>query len=369
MTIKRCVCALLAAALCLCLCACGEGEPPKPEDALNIWYTDGDAPAYQLAALAGDYAAAAGSRPVSMRRFEDEESLAAALDSARPDLLLCSLQKAAELYDRGLLKDISAAMPASPEYAEDIASRCAGIGRSIFPLGCEVQLLYTTPGLFEAGAPDTMAELLTLAANYGRDTGLPFFTADSFGDLIYQAMLASGEELHGERDRDINNEAYISAYNALAEAAFHGGLALTKYSARELVDSGYLPCAAARSSSLVGLSADAAITPLPIDGEDGSRLANCLCIAVTAPEGRSVSRIVHYLGWLTDSARLSALALDSGLVPAVKNASPVGESALTGALMKLYDSCPLHLPDGGADYLTNRAEYENELRGALEALQ
>lgn len=59
--------------------------------------------------------------------------------------------------------------------------------------------------------------------------------------MIYQAMLASGEELHGERDRDINNEAYISAYNALAEAAFHGGLAVTKYSARELVDSGYLP--------------------------------------------------------------------------------------------------------------------------------
>lgn len=368
MKIKRCAAALLAA-LCLCLCACGEAEPPKPKDALNIWYTDGDAPAYQLAALAGAYAAEAGSRPVFMRRFEDEESLAAALDSARPDLLLCSLQRAAELYDRGLLRDVSNAMTTAPTYTENIAALCDGTGRSVFPIGAEVQLLYAAPGLFDDGAPDTMAELLSLAENYGRDTGLPFFSADSFGDLIYQSMLSQGEQLHGVREIDINNQAYISAYNALAGAAFSGGAAVTEYGARELVDSGYLPCAAARSSSLVGLSADAAISLLPTDGENGSRLADCLCIAVTAPEGRSVSRIAHYLGWLTESARLSALALDSGLVPAVKDARPVGESALTGALMELYYSCPLHLPDGGADYLRNRAEYENELRGALEALQ
>lgn len=369
MNIKRYAAALLAA-LCLCLCACGEPETENRDnsEAISLWYV-GDAPVQKLLALIGEYSGENEKEFILARSFEDEDSLAVALDSARPDLLLCSLPRAAELYDRGLLRDISGAVTVAPEYTDAIAARCAGIGGSVFPIGSEVQLLYSVPGLFEDGAPDTMAELLALAAKYGRDTGLPFFTADSFGDLIYSSMLSHGEQLHGVRDKDINNAAYVSAYNALAEAAYHGGIAVTEHGARELVDSGYLPCAAARSSSLTELSADSAITLLPMDGEGGSRLADCLCIAVTAAEGRPTGRIARFMSWLAEPERLSALALNSGLVPAVEDADPVGQNTLAAALMELYDNCRLHIPGGSADYLTNRTEFENKLRGALESLQ
>lgn len=370
MNIKRCAAAFLAAVLGLCLCACGEPEAEKRDnsEAISLWYV-GDAPAQELLALTAEYADENGREFILARSFEDEASLAAALDSANPDLLLCSLSRAAELYDRGLLRDISGSMTVSPAYTGDIAARCAGIGKSIFPIGSEVQLLYSTPGLFEDGSPDTMAELLSLAAKYGRDTGLPFFSADSFGDLIYGSMLARGEELHGLREKDINNEAYVSAYNALAEAAYYGGLAVTEHRARELVDSGYLPCAAARSSSLTGLGADAAISLLPTDSENGSRLADCLCLAVTAPEGRPSGRIARFMSWLGEPGRLSALALDSGLVPAATAAAPEGQGSLASALMELYNGCTLHMPDNSADYLSNRAAFENELRRAFESLQ
>lgn len=368
MNIKRCVAALIAAALCLSLCACGGTETGKRDnsEAISLWYVS-DAPAQELLTLAEEYAEENGKEFILARSFEDEASLAAALDSARPDLLLCSLQRAAELYERGLLRDISSALTAAPGYTDDISALCAGAGASVFPIGSEVELLYTAPGLFDDGAPDTMAELLTLAANYGRDTGLPFFTADSFGDLIYQSMLSQDEELHGVREKDINSKAYVSAYNALAEAAFSGGAAVTEYGARELVDSGYLPCAAARSSSLVGLSADADISLLPSAGN--RRLADCLCLAVTAPEGRPTGRIARFMSWLSEPGRMSSLALNSGLVPAVEDASPMGESSLAAALMELYNSFELHIPDSGADYLTNRAEYEKQLREALKSLQ
>lgn len=364
----RCAAALLAAALCLGLCACG-GEAAEKQDnsqAVSLWYVSG-APAEELLALAGAYADESGNL-ILARSFEDEESLAAALDSARPDLLLCSLPRAVELYDRGLLRDISSAITAAPEYVESVTAHSAGTGRGIFPIGSEVQLLYTTPGLIQGGAPDTMRALLELAAKYGRDTGLPFFTADSFGGLIYQSMLSRGEQLYGRREKDINSSAYLDAYNALAEAAFYGGLAVTEYSARELVDSGYLPCAAARSSSLTGLSADSAISLLPTDG-DGGRLADCLCLAVTAPESRSTGRIARFISWLSESGRLSTLALNSGLVPAVAGASPTGQNSLTAALMELYDENALHIPGADEEYLANRESLENELRRSLESLQ
>ena len=368
MKMKKYIAALLAAVLCLSLCACLDQERPRSDkNALSLWYVEGDAAAERLTALAEEYAAE--NEPVLVRGFADEDSLAAAFESARPDLLLCSLQRAAELYDRGLLRDISPAMgDVHPAYTEQISRRCEGIGKGIFPIGSEVQLLYSAPGCFEDAPPDTMSGLMELAAEYGRETGLPFFSADSFSDLMYDAMLVRGEELHGLLEKDINNEAYRDVYNLFASAAYDGGLAVTRYSARELVDSGYLPCAAARSSSLVGVSADSSISLLPADGGGSSRLACCLCVAVTAPESRPAGRIARFMSWLTESRRLNALALDSGLVPAGVGAAPTDESGLVSALMGLYSTAELHMPDYSRDYLNNRDGLEAELRRSLEFL-
>lgn len=371
MKIKKYIAALLAFALCLSLCACAGGEKTRNEnDALSLWYVEGAAAAEQIMALAGEYAAENGKDFVLVRSFEDEDSLAAALDSVQPDLLLCSLPRAEQLYNRGLLRDISPALSgASSLYTPQLTRRCDGIGGSIFPIGSEVQLLYAAEGCFESAPPDTMEKLMELAADYGRKNGLPFFTADSFADLLYDLMLSKGEELHGVREKDINNAEYAAAYNLFASAAYERGVAVTEYSARELVDSGYLPCAAARSSSLVGLSADCRISLLPAGGKGNDRLADCVCIAVTAAENRPTGRIVRFMSWLTERERLSALALGSGLVPAVEGASPLGESSLVSALMELYSSVELHIPDYSGDYLRCRKNLEAGLRRSLAFLE
>lgn len=367
MKIKRFAAALLAAIVCLSLCACGEKEP-QSKDSLSIWYVGGTAAADQLLALTGEYASENGQTVIAMRAFENEESLAAAFETALPDLLLCSHARAIDLYERGLLRDIAPALGESaPEYLDYLSRRFEGVGHSFFPIGMEVQLLYAGDGCFNGAAPETMRELMSLASEYGREKGLPFITADSFADLLYDAMLSQGAQLHGIRERDIFNEDYISAYNLFAKAAYDGGLVCMDYPAWELVDSGYLPCAAARSSSLAGLSADSFITVLPAAG-DGSRLASCVGIAVTAKGERTPERVVRFMSWLLEKDRLCALAFDSALVPAVKNAQPLGDSSLTSALMELYSGGELHLPDYSGDYMNNRAQIEAELRSAYGLL-
>lgn len=364
MKIKRFAAVLLAAAVCLSLCACG-GKEQEPKDSLSVWYVGGTAAAEQLLALTGEYAEENGRTVIAMRAFENEESLAAAFETALPDLLLCSHARAIDLYERGLLRDIAPALGESaPEYTDYLTRRFEGVGHSFFPIGMEVQLLYAANGCFNGAAPKTMQELMSLASEYGREKGLPFFTADSLADLLYDAMLSQGAELHGIRERDIFNDDYISAYNLFAKAAYDGGLVCMDYPARELVDSGYLPCAAACSSSLSGLSADSFIAVLPPAG-DGSRLANCVGVAVTAKGERTPERVVRFMGWLLEKDRLCALAFDSALVPAAKNAQPPDGGSLTSALMELYSGGELHLPDYSGDYMKNRAQIEAELRSSF----
>ena len=97
------LCALLAALL---LCACS--PPPEPEEtrrpaAVTLWAVEDGPLAGVIGELVAQYNALSPPVPVELRQFQDEASLADAMNSARPDLLLCKADHALALYGQGRL--------------------------------------------------------------------------------------------------------------------------------------------------------------------------------------------------------------------------------------------------------------------------
>ena len=358
----------LLAALCLLLCACG--APRAKADSISLWYAEDDPAAAALCALAADYNRTADKEllRISLRALPDGESLAAAAGAGSlPELLLCSHDLALTLQEQGLLRDMRAALgDAAPAYPADLAPHDEGLGRSVFPLGAAVQLLCRRE---DEPAPADLEALFRRAADYGRETGLPYCTADAFAPLFYQLLLLRDTEFQALRERDLRSPAYPEVYNLLAGAAYDHGLCVSDAAGARLVQSGQLPCALVDAPRLPGLALSGCVlTPLPGIGEGGPYLADLRCLAVTAREGRAGRSLGAFLAWLLEDARLQDLALQSGLVP-VHSGAPVAEdSPLNALLCGMGTRYRLFLADDSRSYLENRAAFEADFRAALARL-
>lgn len=321
--------ALLTACLCLLLCACGASRSARRES-VSLWVVEGDALAAPLETLLAEYNRDGKRVPVSLRTLSDEASLAA-LEGARPDLLLCSEALSQELLQRGLLR--------------------AHKGQSVFPLGARVQLLCLAPGV---QPPEDLEELCRAAADYGRAYRLPFFTADSFAQLLAALRLQSGLD-------------ETAAYNLLAGAAFNHGMLLTELPAAALVQGGALPCAVADSARLPGLELDGCrVLPLP-GFADGDCPAQLRCLALCAREGRDLQAVSAFLDWLFEGPRARDLALAGGLVPLAECELPAAESPLNDALSVLAaPDALLSVPP--AQGQSGDAAFEAEFRSAMARL-
>lgn len=354
----------LVLALCLVLCGCGR-ETVETKDGLSLWYVEGELPGGILEGLAAEYNSELpkGGLSLRLRAFPDEESLAEAFEAARPDLLLCSAARAIELESRGILREPGQQLQ-SPAYPDYIGERFYGVGRSFFPLGSELTLLYSREGQLSPEQSGSFGQLMEQAADWGRETGLPFFAADSYSALFYECMLSLGSQFHGS-ELDSYDENYIYVYNLLAEAAFEGGLSELARGGVQLVRADYLPCAAVYSTSLAGLEHDGfEIAPVPSAGEGRALLANCLGFAVTAREGRSLGPAAVFLSWLHQGERGPELALKAGLVPAFGQVQ-AAEDPLSALLMEIYESRELHIPDLESDHYKNRGDFEARFRAAI----
>lgn len=367
---KRILALVLALALCLALCACGAEDEAKLET-ISIWYIEGEPGGAALVSLVQEYNESSEAAVlVSLRSFADEESLAAAFDLARPELLLCSHAKALDLFGRELCRNIGANLGEAPQYPEYLLERFAGVGSSFFPLGSQVSLLYARQGSLDENSLSHMEALLEQCADFGRQERLPFFTADSFAALFFDCLLSLDTQFHAQRDLELFDENYRRVYNLIAQAGYEGGLISSEYQGADLVRSGYIKCAAVDSTSLAGLSESGyVIAPLPQLEEGSARLADSFGLAVTARQERSLGSIVSFMRWILEPERLNSLALSAGLVPALSGASDDSGSALSEALMQVYEGAELYLPDYNSDYLKNRESFEDEFRRTLQYLQ
>lgn len=140
---KRALCVLLCLLTLLSLCACGK-QAEEPYAAV-IWCAADDPLLPGLQDVAAEYNRSRknGAISVTLREFEDETALVQAMNTARPDLLLCSHTLALPLYEEGLLRDAGTAL----SFPDSLARRSEGMGRSIFPIGSRVQLLVSREAL------------------------------------------------------------------------------------------------------------------------------------------------------------------------------------------------------------------------------
>lgn len=289
--------------------------------------------------------------------FPDEQTLAAALETDRPDLLFCSHVRAAHIDGIGGLAALDEALPIT----ESLKEIQPAPGRVFFPIGSRLLLLLQNTALTEEKF-DNLESLLNAAA----DT--PFLTADDWSMLLYTAMRAEGKEMQGLPEKDRENKSYRTLYNLLGEASFRGGLAITERDAAEYVRQGMLPCAIVRSSALAGLNdAGLRVSPMPLPKRaETAYTAELMGFAM--PSGADVEKTAIFLRWLWNGQGREA-ALDAGLAP-ITNPDPgaVPDSELKQLLLMLTESGSLVWPDGQEAFFKNHESCEARLREALDLL-
>ena len=370
--IFRFFCFLLCA--CFLLSACGEESVETPqEETVSIWFVDGALLSAELRTLSEQFNSASFPVKTELRAFADEAELGAALDSARPDLILCGHERAVSLYEENRLGDVSTGFSQPPAYNESFLALSDCVGRAFFPIGAETELLAVNGTAFEsseAGAlgPNSLSTLegLCAAAAACGQQGQVFFTADSFTALFAAALGPLGSGFSGLREQDMLSEDYKRVYNLLAEAAYEGGLAACDSPALSLAESGEVVCALVSSIELTGeLSGELELHPLP--GPAGC-FARAVGLAVTSPFSGREQAIAKFLSWLLQPQRAVGLALSHGLIPAVTGWEPEEAGVLDTALLSL-SSAELYFPPLDSGYFRTDGEFEHRFRAALEMLK
>ena len=354
--------------LLLALLLTGCGKKDESRDSVSIWYMEADCPA-ALEKWAEEYNSqrAEGMLPVSLRAFSDEESLAAAFDAQRPDMLLCSYIKAADLSSRGLLRDIGAELESKPAYTSRLCGRLDTAGRSYFPIGFETQLLIYEPESFTAAdlrEPESFCRRLTELS----DRGSPVFAAESYTEILYLWLLSAGRELQCELKADLREEEFINVYNLFAELAYDGALLCDELPRTAFVSSGLIPAAAISSRQLAGADTEGlSLSCLPVYRDCREYPADCLGFAVTLREGRSARHCGAFLSWLSENDGWAGLALESGLVPGVESAAVPQDNA-SELLLEMSREMREHLPYADSGYMENRNSFEADIRAAAREL-
>lgn len=371
---------LLSVLICACflLPACGrEPVEPEREQELSIWYVQGDMLSEELSALTEQFNAETGSVKVLLRAFATEEEFAAAMDSARPDMILCGHERAFALHEQGRLRDISAGFSGSaPAFHESFLQSSPCVGRSFFPAGAETPLLAVNSSAFKASSVysegqepfSSLEKLCAAAAAYGQNEGKVFFTADSFASLFAAALAESETPFTGIRQEDIKSTAYKEVYNMLAEAAYCGGVAGFGSPALPLAESGDTVCALVSSPDIAPpLAEELSLYPQPLFG-DAPILARSYGLAVTSPFADRDGAAARFISWLYSPERVSEAAQARGLIPSVSCGKPQSSDPRT-ELLHALSSSPLYFPELDNGCFRMNLEFEESFRAALEMLK
>lgn len=339
----------------------------RPDDArgvVSVWCVDGGTASGALDELAKEYnhSLSRAQLPVEMKRFTDEAELAAALDSATPDIILCTHYRAFEMHARSKLADISSALDVSArEYPMALSSRNVSIGSSFFPLGIQAQVLLVNTALCGEAELTTMDALSRSAQDYCSETGAAFYAVDSYSALFFTELLREGDEFAAQLP-DKPSGAYKALYNLLAEDVYRGALLPSCDDAAARVLSGELACAILPSSALPNkLGRGFEIRPVPplYPENDSGYLGEAWGLAVTAGGSRSADDIASFISWLLSGDRSVKLALECGLIPAQESALTT-HNAMWSALIEVYKGKIAALPTADSAFAQCCEAFESE---------
>ena len=198
-------------------------------------------------------------------------------------------------------------------------------GRFSVPISFSPEILFINNQLVdgtESYSPENLSTLEGLNSTsfyYEKETGKPFFTAESFSSIIRTTMASRGEDFHAKRNVDIDSDNFKYAYNILAQIAFHQALILSDEDASQLVLNGEIPCAIVRSDSLmkhIDKEDVDSYTFLPYpyleNGEKVYGLHFCSAM-VTAKKEKEMYAAAEFLSWLCSNG--DRLTADTGFFP------------------------------------------------------
>ena len=402
---RRFLAMLLVLALLLCACAAREeqreerearpaaesapeegegpapaGEAPKPTEeelppaeddgsGFTLWIAE-DAPlSGDMAALCEQYLRQAPDCGLVLRRFATSEELDAALETGKPDLLLCGGVRAAAL--------IAAGRGGVPVLSEETQRRMTllfreapGCAEGLYcPLGAALPVLTlreeNLPLLSGCGS---MESLCAAAGLSGQENGAPFLSADSFSQLFSGMLAQKGRVFYAMREQDLENQEYRAVYNLLAGAAYDGGLVSADEAVLPMVARGDLICGVCSSRELFRREAQGLIV-LPLPPMEG-------CEALTETEfwgllsmsGRDRPDAVRFVAWLLQEGRAAEAALAVGLLPAEEGDWSTELDAAAAGLLCVVRTTRPWVPEEDGAYLRSGADFEQSFRAALALL-
>ena len=346
-------------------------SPGRSGQQLKLWYVSGDFSPADLELLASRYNDQRQGEhyALEVRGFGTEEELAAAFEQSRPDLLLCSYDRAASLGSREQLGSLAGA---DWDYLPAIEDSLPYAGRSFFPLGSAVPVLvYNQAALEAAGiAADfaSLEELCATAEAYHEKFGKPFFTAHAVTPLLTVWCGSLGYELQGDAERDALSERFCRVYNGLAQCAYTGSFLPPTEDAPGLVEVGEPPCALISSTQAVSLAEGCAAVPLPLpEGGAAVYVPEIMGLAVTGANSYALPSARAFLLWLRENySPWDALSL--GLVPAGAAADCEPDLAMSQLLMEIYENRRSLVYSPLGSYMEQRQKMEDQLGRALDLL-
>ena len=223
--------------------ACGDMDLTESNSAhqrynsnVSVWYVDDHSDLWtNFENLSDEYNSTNGkeqSVKISSRSFPDDQSLVHELMDAPkpPSVVLCSGETAAYLDFIGIPHSTNKCFQdwQLAHFDQDyLSSGMNDRGRFSVPISFSPEILFINNQLVdgtESYSPENLSTLEGLNSTsfyYEKETGKPFFTAESFSSIIRTTMASRGEDFHAKRNVDIDSDNFKYAYNILAQIAFH----------------------------------------------------------------------------------------------------------------------------------------------------
>lgn len=337
----------IAALVTLLACLTLFHTAPAPKIAQGpvvLWYAESDANPARMQELAERCGKETGVQLEAVG-YADEQSLADACADGRPNLLWCSHVRSYDMASGGALSALPEGLSVPDRSVE-----------GFYPLGARLPVLLRSTERLPVTPASLEALLETGEANV--------LTAESWADLLYEALFALGRPMTGLRSADRVNADYVRLYNLLAKAAYDGA-AFNTENPSEAVRQGLAAAAIVDPVALAPWEgAGLAVDPLPLPKGGQARYAAVwMGFAVTQADAGTET----VLRWLSERGHGAESALSLGLVP-FKAGNASGKTPLEKTLLQIARESALSALDPGCSYLANRTECERGVRLSLDLL-
>ena len=279
-----------------------------------IYCIEGDLTTPAIKAYADAYSESVRNSNIKVVCFSSEAELSEAMDQKTPDLFICDFDRAVELNTSGRLQYFDSGVCAA-EYLSSIQALSSDIGKSIFPISAEAEILVARKDYIDS-MPTTLQELLEETNGFytNEPENMGYLYISDFCSLLNRAVKERGGVFTAEMSR---GKTFTDTYNLLADAVYGHKLVYGDYDPINLIDQKIVICSIAPAHELIGASlAKYDYYEVPPAGQNKYVTGRMRCLVV--PEGKCDTLEARtFLHWLLESKKLLNIAMNTYCVPCV----------------------------------------------------